>query len=38
MVGEFEIASLQVNVNTLAVDAERSMGLFAEKAMPHSTA
>lgn len=38
MVGEFEIASLQVNVNTLAVDAERSMGLFAEEAMPYLTA
>jgi alkanesulfonate monooxygenase SsuD/methylene tetrahydromethanopterin reductase-like flavin-dependent oxidoreductase (luciferase family) len=36
MVGEFEIASLQVNFNTIAVDdAERSMRLFAEKVMPH---
>lgn len=36
LVGEFEIASLQVNFNTLAVDdAERSMRLFAEAVMPH---
>jgi alkanesulfonate monooxygenase SsuD/methylene tetrahydromethanopterin reductase-like flavin-dependent oxidoreductase (luciferase family) len=36
MVGAFEIASLQVNFNTIAVDdAERSMRLFAEQVMPH---
>ncbi len=34
-VGGFEIASLQVNFNTIAVDhADRSMRLFAEKVMP----
>ncbi len=39
MVGEFEIASLQVNFHTMAVDdAERSMRLFAEAVMPHFTA
>lgn len=38
MVGRFEIASLQVNFNTIAVDdAERSMRLFAESVMPHVT-
>lgn len=39
MVGPFEIASLQVNFNTIAVDdAERSMRLFAQDVMPHVTA
>jgi alkanesulfonate monooxygenase SsuD/methylene tetrahydromethanopterin reductase-like flavin-dependent oxidoreductase (luciferase family) len=34
-VGGFEIASLQVNFNDLAVDhAERSMRLFSERVMP----
>ena len=34
-VGGFEIASLQVNFNDLAVEhAERSMRLFAERVMP----
>lgn len=38
VVGRFEIASLQVNFNTIAVDdAERSMRLFAEAVMPHVT-
>ncbi len=38
MVGEFEIASLQVNFNTIAVDdAERSIRLFAQEVMPHFT-
>ncbi len=38
MVGPFEIASLQVNFSTIAVDdAERSMRLFAEEVMPHIT-
>jgi alkanesulfonate monooxygenase SsuD/methylene tetrahydromethanopterin reductase-like flavin-dependent oxidoreductase (luciferase family) len=35
MVGGFEIASLQVNFNDVAVEpAERSMRLFAEEVMP----
>lgn len=35
-VGGIEIASLQVNFNTIGVqDAERSMRLFAEEVMPH---
>ena len=35
MVGGFEVASLQVNFNDIAVeDAERSMRLFAEEVMP----
>jgi alkanesulfonate monooxygenase SsuD/methylene tetrahydromethanopterin reductase-like flavin-dependent oxidoreductase (luciferase family) len=35
MVGGFDIASLQVNFNDVAVDdAERSMRLFAEDVMP----
>jgi hypothetical protein len=35
MVGGFEIASLQVNFNDLAVEpAERTMRLFAEEVMP----
>jgi alkanesulfonate monooxygenase SsuD/methylene tetrahydromethanopterin reductase-like flavin-dependent oxidoreductase (luciferase family) len=34
-VGDFEIASLQVNFNTIAYDdAKRSMQLFAEEVMP----
>ena len=34
-VGGFEVASLQVNFNDVAVgDAERSMRLFAEQVMP----
>jgi alkanesulfonate monooxygenase SsuD/methylene tetrahydromethanopterin reductase-like flavin-dependent oxidoreductase (luciferase family) len=34
--GPFEIASLQVNFNTVPVDAAaRSMALFAERVMPH---
>ena len=38
LVGDFEIASLQVNFNTIAVDdAERSMRLFADAVMPHIT-
>jgi alkanesulfonate monooxygenase SsuD/methylene tetrahydromethanopterin reductase-like flavin-dependent oxidoreductase (luciferase family) len=38
LVGDFEIASLQVNFNTIAVDdAERSMRLFAEAVMPQIT-
>ena len=36
LVGGFEIASLQVNFNNLAVDdAERSMRLFSAEVMPH---
>lgn len=39
LIGEFEIASLQVNFNTIAVEeAERSMRLFSEKVMPHFVA
>ena len=35
LVGDFEIASLQVNFNTIPLEqAERSMQLFAEKVMP----
>jgi alkanesulfonate monooxygenase SsuD/methylene tetrahydromethanopterin reductase-like flavin-dependent oxidoreductase (luciferase family) len=35
LVGGFEIASLQVNFNTIPLDAaQRSMRLFAEKVMP----
>ena len=35
-VGGFEIASLQVNFNTIAVeDAERSVRLFSKEVMPH---
>jgi len=35
-VGGIEIASLQVNFNTISVqDAERSMRLFAEEVIPH---
>jgi len=38
MVGGFEIASLQVNFNTVPIDAaERSMRLFAETVMPRFT-
>jgi len=38
LVGGFEIASLQVNFNTVPIDeAERSMRLFAEKVMPRFT-
>ncbi len=38
MVGRFEIASLQVNFNTIAVDdAEQSMRLFAKEVMPQVT-
>ena len=34
-VGDFEIASLQVNFNTIGyADAKRSMKLFAKKVMP----
>ncbi|MGE4013575.1 MAG: LLM class flavin-dependent oxidoreductase [Alphaproteobacteria bacterium] len=34
--GGFDIASLQVNFNTVSVeDAERSMRLFSQKVMPH---
>jgi alkanesulfonate monooxygenase SsuD/methylene tetrahydromethanopterin reductase-like flavin-dependent oxidoreductase (luciferase family) len=36
LVGGFEIASLQVNFNTLAFeDARRSVELFAREVMPH---
>lgn len=36
LTGGFEIASLQVNFNTISLeDAERSMRLFAEEVMPH---
>lgn len=36
LVGSFEIASMQVNFNTVTVaDAEASMRLFAEAVMPH---
>jgi alkanesulfonate monooxygenase SsuD/methylene tetrahydromethanopterin reductase-like flavin-dependent oxidoreductase (luciferase family) len=36
--GGFEIASMQVNFNTITVDAaEASMRLFAEQVMPHFT-
>jgi alkanesulfonate monooxygenase SsuD/methylene tetrahydromethanopterin reductase-like flavin-dependent oxidoreductase (luciferase family) len=39
MVGGFDIASMQVNFNTVPVeDAERSMRLFGEKVMPHFVA
>ncbi len=39
LVGDFEIASLQVNFNTIAVeDAEQSMRLFAEEVMPYVAA
>jgi hypothetical protein len=35
-VGGIEMASLQVNFNTIGVqDAERSMRLFAEEVLPH---
>jgi alkanesulfonate monooxygenase SsuD/methylene tetrahydromethanopterin reductase-like flavin-dependent oxidoreductase (luciferase family) len=35
LIGGFEVASLQVNFNTIALDAaQRSMRLFAEKVMP----
>ncbi len=38
-VGGFEVASMQVNFNTLSVDdADRSMRLFAEEVMPRCKA
>jgi alkanesulfonate monooxygenase SsuD/methylene tetrahydromethanopterin reductase-like flavin-dependent oxidoreductase (luciferase family) len=39
VVGRFETASLQVNFNTVPVDAAaRSMALFGERVMPHFAA
>ncbi len=38
LIGGFEIASLQINFNTVSLqDAEASMRLFANEVMPHFT-
>ncbi len=38
LIGLFEVASLQINFNTIPVEeAERSMRLFAEKVIPNFT-